>query len=99
LRSTLGQRIFFVIAVLIGAAGIIGVVVTASLRILTGHGTDVFQNGYGQYETWASSGGAFIGASILLVGGYLLRRWQLRKRSRLEDISAKDFNKELKRGL
>jgi H+/Cl- antiporter ClcA len=99
LRSTLGQRIFFVIAVLIGAAGIIGVVVTASLRILTGHCTDVFQNGYGQYETWASSAGAFIGASILLVGGYLLRLWQLRKRSRLEGISAKDFNKELKRGL
>ena len=95
--STLGKRVFLSVGVLIGVAGIVGVVLAVYLRIGTGHGADAFQNGYGQYETWGSYAGLLVAAPLILLGILLIRRWQLWRRSRLEGISAKEILKELKR--
>jgi uncharacterized membrane protein len=77
----------------------IGVVLTVYLRVSTGHGVDTFQNGYGQFETWASYAGFLVGAPLMLLGFLIVRRWQLWRRARLEGISAKEIMKELKRDL
>jgi len=97
MRSVLGKRILGSVGVLIGALGAIGLVLTVYLRIRGGRGADSFQNGYGQYETWASYAGFLVAASLILLGIFLMRRWQLWRRSRLEGISAKEILKALKR--
>lgn len=91
-RITIG-----VIGVLIGTVGMLGVGLTVYLRIRAGHGADVFQNGYGQFQTWGSYAGALIGGPLILLGGFLVGRWQLWRRSRAEGVSAKEILKELKR--
>jgi hypothetical protein len=98
-RSVLGKRILGAVGMLIGTLGFIGIVLTVYLRIRAGHGTDAFQNQYGQYETWASYAGFLIGAPLLLLGLYLVRCWQLWRRSRLEGIPTKELIEELKRNL
>jgi type VI protein secretion system component VasK len=99
MRSVLGKRILGSVGMLIGAVGVIGVVLAVYLRIRAGHGADAFQNGYGQYETWASYAGLLIAAALILLGIFLVRRWQLWRRSRLEGISSKEILEELKRDL
>jgi hypothetical protein len=92
-----GRAIFSVFAVLIFAAGLIGGVGTIYLRIREGHSTDTFQNVYGQHLTWGSSAGLLIGSSLLLIGMYLVRRWQIWRRSRQEGITSQEIENELKR--
>jgi hypothetical protein len=99
MRIHLGKTIVNVIAVLIFAAGAIGGVGTIYLRIRAGHGTDTFQNGYGQYLTWGSSAGLLIGIVIFLLGIYLVRLWQIWRRSRQEGISTREIEKEIKRSI
>ena len=91
MASPLGKRVLLSAGAFIGVVGIVGVVLAVYFRISTGHGADAFQNGYGQYETWGSYAGLLVAAPLLLLGIYLLRRWQLWRRSRLEGV------KELKR--
>ena len=95
--SDVSRRALLSVGVSIGVIGIVGVVLTVYLRIKTGHGADVFQNSYGQYETWGSYAGLLVAAPLILLGVFLVRRWQLWRRSRLEGISAKEILKELKR--
>jgi hypothetical protein len=97
MRSVLGKRVLGSVGVLIGIVGFAGVALAVYLRLRTGHGADEFQNGYGQYETWASYAGLLIAGPIILLGIFLLRRWQLWRRSRLEGVSAKEILEELKR--
>jgi hypothetical protein len=68
------------------------------LKIRTGHGADPFQNGYGQFETWASYAGSLVGGLLILLGGVLVGGWQLWRRSRAEGVPTRDILKELKRG-
>ncbi len=82
-----------------GLIGMAGVAFTAYLRIENGQGADVFRNAYGQFETWGAYAGLLLAAPLILLGVFLVRRWQLWRRSRLEGISAKDILKELKRNL
>jgi hypothetical protein len=77
--------------------GVITVVLTVYERLRTGHGADAFLNGYGQYETWASYAGFLIAAPVILLGMYLLRRWQLWRRSRLQGVPPKEILEHLKR--
>ncbi len=79
-----------------GVAGIVGVALTVYLRINTGHGADAFQNEYGQYETGGSYAGLLVAAPVLLLCVFLVRRWQLWRRSRLEGVSAREILEELK---
>lgn len=97
MRSVLGKRILGAVGVLLGTVGIIGVVLTVYLRLSTGHGADAFQNVYGQYETWASYAGFLVAAPLIMLGIFLVGRWQLWRRSRREGVSAKEILKELKR--
>jgi hypothetical protein len=98
-RSVLGKRILGSIMVLICIVGVPGVVLSVYGRIRTGHGADWIQNAYGQYETWASYAGLLVATPVILLGIFLLRRWQLWRRSRQEGVSTKEILKELKRGL
>jgi len=95
--SALGKRVLLSVGVLIGVVGIVGVVLAVYLRISTGHGADAFQNGYGQYETWGSYAGLLVAVPLILLGILLIRRRQLRRRSRVEGIPSKEILKALKR--
>ena len=97
MAGTPGRRLLLSVGVLITIVGIPGVMLAVYLRVSTGHGADAFQNGYGQYETWASYAGLVVAAPLILLGIFLIRRWQLGRRARLEGISAKEILKELKR--
>jgi hypothetical protein len=98
MRRRLGKRVLHAVGAAIGVLGMLGLAGSLYFLIRGGHGADAFQNGYGQYETWASYAGAIIGSLLLLLGGFFLGRWQLWRRSRLEGISAKEILKELNRG-
>jgi uncharacterized membrane protein len=95
--SASSKRVLLSVGVLLGVVGIVGVVLVVYLRINTGHSVDAFQNGYGQYETWGSYAGLLVAAPLILLGIFLVRRWQLWRRSRLEGVSAKEILKELRR--
>jgi hypothetical protein len=95
--SALSKRVLLSVGVLVGVVGIVGVALAVYLRINTGHGSDAFQDGYGQYETWGSYAGLLVAAPLILLSIFLVRRWQLWRRSRLEGVSAEEILKELKR--
>jgi hypothetical protein len=97
MRSVWGKRILGSVGVLLGVVGIIGVVATVYLRLSTGRGADAFQNGYGQWETWASYAGFLVAAPLILLAMSLAGWWQLWRRSRLEGVSMREIRKRLSR--
>ena len=97
MSTILGKRTLGSIGAALGAVGVIGVVLTIYVRIHEGRGAEVFQNGYGQYRTWAAYAGCLVAAVLILFGGLVVRWWELWRRSRLEGISMKEIARELKR--
>jgi hypothetical protein len=83
--------------VILGTTLLVVVVLFVYLRIREGRGDEAFQNGYGQYETWASYAGFLIGALSNLLGMWIVGWVQLWRRSRQEGISIKKLIEELKR--
>ena len=85
------------VAFVVFPLGAIGVVLTVYERIRTGHGADAFQNGYGQYETWASYAGLLIATPLIFLGIFLVRRWQVWRRARAQGMTIKEVLDGLKR--
>lgn len=85
--------------VLLGTLGMAGIPVLLWERFRHGQSMQVFQDGYGQYETWASYAGGLIGSLLILATGWVVRWWVLWRRSRQEGITMKALGQELKRGM
>ncbi|HWI69645.1 MAG TPA: hypothetical protein VNS88_14930 [Nitrospiraceae bacterium] len=97
MSSVLRRRVLGVSGAILAAIGVIGVAGTLCLRISEGRGAEAVQNGYGQYQTWAAYAGCLIAGGLILLSSYLVRCWQLWRRSRLEGTSMRQVAKELKR--
>jgi hypothetical protein len=62
MRNATGRKALGVMGLILGAVMLIITALFVYLRIRFGRGAETFQNGYGQYETWASYAGFLIAA-------------------------------------
>jgi hypothetical protein len=98
MSSAASIRFLGVTGAILFTLGTIGVVLAIYEKYREGRALDVFQNGYGQYETWAAYAGSLIAAALILGAACALRWGYLWRRSRLEGVSMKEIAAELKRG-
>ena len=97
MSNSAGRRFLGVMGLIIGTILFVLVALFVYLKIRSGQGAEAFQNGYGQYETWASYAGFLDGGVLILVGMCIVGWLQLWRRSRQEGASVKKIREELKR--
>jgi len=97
MRSVLGKRLLGSVGALLGVLGVVNVVLTVYLRLREGRGMEVYTDFYGQHETWAGYAGYLVGGSLMLLGFFLVRWYQLWRRSRQDGPSGDALGKQPRR--
>lgn len=97
MRGVSGRRLLGTIGTLVGTLLTICVAYGVYLHVHSGLGAESFQNGYGQYSSWAAYAAELVVAPIILLGIFLVGWWQLWRRSRREGIPMKKIRRELER--
>jgi hypothetical protein len=77
--------------------GFAGFVLRIYMHIRQGQGSDTYDTVYGFHISWGQAAGMFASVALMMLVAYLLRWWQLWRRSRQEGAPVDTILKDLKR--
>ncbi len=97
--SRRGRLVFSVIGFVLLAAGVAGFALRVYMHLSEGQATDTYDNVYGFHISWSQAAAFLVSVPVILLGIYVVGRWQLWRRSRQEGASQETIRKELKRNL
>ena len=97
--SRKGKLIFGVIGSVLISMGVVAFALDVYVHIREGHAADTYDNFYGFHIAWSQAAAFLVSAPLILIGIWMLSRWQLWRRSRQEGVSPGTIRKELRRDL
>lgn len=97
IQSRAARRIITSVFAVIAILAFLSFLLQVLFHIQQGHGADTYDNVYGLHLTWAQAAASMASLVLLLVGAWVVRWWQLRKRSRQEGVSAATILEDLRR--